>query len=431
MALIFFIITIITMMLSLTFFPKIKLGKFTFNTHWIIISIGAILMLIFGLVDGETFIELLFSDASMNPLKLIVLFISMTIISIFLDEVGFFKWLAYKLIDQVKGSQIKIYIALYALTAFLTIVTSNDVIILTLTPLMIYFTKNVKINPLPYLFGILVAANTWSLILVIGNPTNIYLATMQGIEFFAYLKVMWLPGLVAGISGFILTYLCFRKQLKTPMEPVVGAVILKHPALMVIGLVHLGLCIILLSVSNLIALEMWLITFIISISLTIIGFIYLKVHKESLSPMIKTYERAPWSFIPMILGMFVLVRALSDQGITTQLASWLYPLDPIWSYGLSSHFASNVMNNQPMSMLFAEIIANQGSMDMIKATYASIIGSNTGVLLTPFGALAGLMWFELLKSYGVDLSIGKYIKTVFIIGFVVLGLTLWTLTIII
>ena len=242
MALIF-IITIITMMLSLTFF-QIKLGKFTFNTHWIIISIGAILMFIFGLVDGETFIELLFSDASMNPLKLIVLFISMTIISIFLDEVGFFKWLAYKLIDQVKGSQIKIYIALYALTAFLTVVTSNDVIILTLTPLMIYFTKNVKINPLPYLFGILVAANTWSLILVIGNPTNIYLATMQGIEFFAYLKVMWLPGLVAGISGFILTYLCFRKQLKSPMEPVVGAVILKHPALMVIGLVHLGLCII-------------------------------------------------------------------------------------------------------------------------------------------------------------------------------------------
>ena len=54
-----------------------------------------------------------------------------------------------------------------------------------------------------------------------------------------------------------------------------------------------------------------------------------------------------------------------------------------------------------------------------------------GVLLTPFGALAGLMWFELLKSYGIDLSIGKYIKTVFIIGFVVLGLTLWTLTIMI
>src|SRR5690606_3926495 len=217
-------------------------------------------------------------------------------ISLFLDEVGFFKWLAYRLIDKVKGSQVKIFVALYALTSLLTIFTSNDVIILTLTPLIIYFTKNVKLNPLPYLFGILTAANTWSLMLMIGNPTNIYIASQQNIDFMSYLSVMWLPATVAGISGFALIYVIFRKDLKKSMEPVVGVVILKHPWLMIIGLTHLLLCITLLSISHLIAIEMWFITLIIGLLLTLIGVIYLRIYKENLSPIIRTYKRAPWSF---------------------------------------------------------------------------------------------------------------------------------------
>ncbi len=431
MVLFIFIATIVVMMSSLIWFPKIRVFRIDMNTHWLIISTGAILMLSFGNMDITTVLSSLWNDSEMNPIKLIVLFIFMTVISLFLDEVGFFKWLAYRLIDKVKGSQIKIFIALYALTSILTIFTSNDIIILTLTPLIIYFTKNVKLNPLPYLFGILTAANTWSLILIIGNPTNIYIGTQQNIDFISYLKVMWLPGLVAGISGFILIYMMFKKALKEKMEPVAGGIILKHPWLMVIGLIYLFLCIGLLAVSNLIQLEMWLITLIIAVLLTITGTIYLLSYSESLSPIVKTYERAPWSFIPMILGMFILVKGLSDGGYTESFGLFLQQFDPVWSYGIGGHLASNIMNNQPMSMLFAEILNSQPESSRLIASYASIIGSNTGVLLTPFGALAGLMWFELLKNYNVDLTIWKYIKTMFFLGTIVLVLTLLALMIMI
>ncbi len=431
MALIIFIITILAMMSSLIWFPKVKIYKFYLNTHWLIISTGAILMLFFGQINLYTLLNALWNESSMNPIKLIILFIFMTIISLFLDEVGFFKWLAYQLIDRVKGSQIRIFITVYTLTTVLTVFTSNDVIILTLTPLIIYFTKNVKLSPLPYLFGILTAANTWSLMLMIGNPTNIYIASQQNIDFMQYLQVMWLPALVAGFSGFILIYVIFRKKLSQQMEPVVGAVILKHPWLMVIGLIHLLLCIVLLALSNLIVLEMWLITLIIGLMVTLAGFIYLRAFKESISPIIKTYQRAPWSFIPMIISMFILVRGLSDGGYTDQIGLFLQQFDPVWAYGFGSHIASNVMNNQPMSMLFAEILSSQPESTRLVASYAAIIGSNTGVLLTPFGALAGLMWFELLKRYGIELTVWKYIKTMFLVGTIIILLTLLALILVI
>src|SRR5690606_16354710 len=128
MALFIFILTIITMMSSLIWFPKLKIKRLEINTHWLIVSTGAILMLLFGDIHYDTLWISLWNDSRMNPIKLIVLFIFMTIISLFLDEVGFFKWLAYRLIDKVKGSQVKIFVALYALTSLLTIFTSNDVI---------------------------------------------------------------------------------------------------------------------------------------------------------------------------------------------------------------------------------------------------------------------------------------------------------------
>lgn len=59
------------------------------------------------------------------------------------------------------------------MVAILTIFTSNDIVILTFTPFICYFSKNAKINPIPYLVAEF-AATTYSMMLIIGNPTNIY-----------------------------------------------------------------------------------------------------------------------------------------------------------------------------------------------------------------------------------------------------------------
>lgn len=82
----------------------------------------------------------------------------------------------------------------------MTVFTSNDVIILTFTPPICIFAKKAKISPLPFLFGEFIAANTWSMALIVGNPTIVYLAQSAGITFVEYVSVMALPTLAGGVN---------------------------------------------------------------------------------------------------------------------------------------------------------------------------------------------------------------------------------------
>ena len=198
--------------LSILLFPHIKIKRAVVDTYWIIALIVALVLLVFELAPISEVIKELTSVSDINPLKILVLFFSMTVISIYLDEIGLFRFLASIAIKKAKSSQHVLFFILYVLTSVLTIFTSNDVVILTLTPFICFFCKNAKVNPLPYLIAEFAAANTWSMMFVIGNPTNIYLATANGITFIEYFKVMALPTLAAGLVAFGVLYFLFRKN---------------------------------------------------------------------------------------------------------------------------------------------------------------------------------------------------------------------------
>jgi arsenical pump membrane protein len=56
------------------------------------------------------------------------------------------------------------------------------------------------------------------------------------------------------------------------------------------------------------------------------------------------------------------------------------------------------------------------------SVFSVIIGSNLGALLTPIGALAGIMWMSILKHKGVHFSFGEFMKYGAIItGFMLIG----------
>ncbi|NLG31267.1 MAG: hypothetical protein GX546_01715, partial [Acholeplasmataceae bacterium] len=126
--------TLILMICSLLFFPKIKIKKWSTDTYWVIVFLGALLIILTFTLDLKLLWEGLINNNAMNPIKLVILFIMMTFFSLLLDELGFFKWLAYLLLKRIKNSQVILFVSLYFLVGLLTIVTSNDVIILTFTP---------------------------------------------------------------------------------------------------------------------------------------------------------------------------------------------------------------------------------------------------------------------------------------------------------
>ncbi|MBR3617641.1 MAG: hypothetical protein IKN46_03095, partial [Acholeplasmatales bacterium] len=189
-------LSVILMIVAILKFPTLKIKGFQTDTFFIPILIGAIILLVFPLFDKTDFIKILTTNSNLNPIKILILFICVSMMSIALDEAGFFSFIAYKFIVKFKSSQFKLFIALYFLISLLTIFTSNDIVILTLTPFICFLCKNIKVNPIPYLIGEFMAANTYSMMLIIGNPTNIYLATSYNIDFISYLQVMALPTVI-------------------------------------------------------------------------------------------------------------------------------------------------------------------------------------------------------------------------------------------
>src|SRR5690606_17552312 len=356
MALIVFITTVIIMMLSLMFFPKIRVFKKEVETYWVVIVLGAIVALFITNMDLNNLLQSIFKDSEMNPIKLVTFFISMTILSIYLNEIGFFQKVAFWVLKKVKNDQNKVFLFFSILVSVLTIFVSNDVIILTFIPIIIYFCRHAKINPLPYLFAVLVFANTFSLILIVGNPTNVYLATNQNISFLDYMKVMIIPGIVTGLTSYLILWFIFRKDLKKPIEVPVDSNFEVNKLKMILGLSHLGLTLVLLTLSNLIDLEMWLITIVAAKSLLVITFIINKVQKNSQNLITVTLKKAPWTFIPMILGMYVLVDSVKQSGFHIQVFNFLNNFDPVYGYGISSFLLANVMNNLPMTMFIQLVI---------------------------------------------------------------------------
>lgn len=389
--------------------PSVRIGKINIGLYWVVALVGAVVLIAAGFVNFGELGGALLSDSAINPVKILVLFISMTVLSIFLDEIGFFKYIANVTMRHAKSSQMRIFIYLYIIVSVLTVFTSNDIIVLTFTPFICYFAKNAKISPVPYLVGEFVAANTWSMLLIIGNPTNIYIATTFGIDFLSYMSVMALPALFAGLTSFGMLLVLFRKKLSEPISPGIEVLNIKSKPLLVIGLVHLGGCIVLLTVSSYIGLEMWLITLGFMLSLFICTLVYKLIKHQPPRELWGCVRRAPWELIPFLLSMFVIVLAVDKYGITGALASFLSGGAGLWSYGLFSTLFSNVINNIPMSVLFSSIISAAPAVSY-GAVYASVIGSNIGAILTPVGALAGIMWMNLLKTQNVKFSFLSFVR---------------------
>lgn len=403
-------ITCVVMILSILFFPKIRIGKISIDTYWIVTLVGAGILLACGQASLKAVGSALISDTAINPIKILVLFVSMTVLSIFLDELGFFRYLAGVVLKKAKTRQTKLFLYLYITVSILTVFTSNDVIILSFTPFICYFAKNAKIDPTPYLAAEFVAANTWSMALIIGNPTNIYLATASGIDFFGYLKVSIVPTVAAGLVAFLALYLMFRKRLAAPIEGEAETVVIQDKLLLWVGIIHLGLCTILLAIGSYINLEMWLVSACAVGSLFIISGIIAVVRRQKPAAMLGCIKRAPYQLVPFVLSMFVLIVVLNEQGVTAAIGNLMGDDLSVLKYGATSFLASNLINNIPMSVLFSSIIQSSGGAAGISAVFATIIGSNIGALFTPIGALAGIMWSNILNKHEVKFGYLDFLK---------------------
>ncbi|MBN1858278.1 hypothetical protein JW848_03630 [Candidatus Bipolaricaulota bacterium] len=390
--------------------------------------LGPLLIVGFGFLSYQDVVRSISGDGLLQPGGVLALFLAMVFMSIFLDITGFFEMCARYALRNARADGRRLFLTIYATVSLLTIFTSNDIVILTFTPFVYYFARAARLNPTPYLVAEFFAANTWSMMLYVGNPTNILLAGARGLSFAEYSTWMFLPTLAAGITSVLLLLAVFRREIATPFvlpeqdRRPADALTDRAGAWMAGGL--LLICIALLAVAPYIGLRMWVVAVVCALVLLVCLAVrdsYAAFLRQHLAPLRngsakQTFARMPWTVVPFVLSLFVTVEALHRYGHTASLGRWFarlaetIPGGTVSVYGVSSTIAANLLNNIPMSLGFTFVMKDLVGPDLHGAMFATIIGSNLGANLTPLGALAGILWIGILHGKDHPISFLQFVK---------------------
>jgi len=373
--------------------------------------IGAITALIIGVVsfqDVITVIDIVW-DATLA-------FIGIIILSMVLDEIGFFEWAAIKMAKLSGGSGNKMFVYILLLGALVAAFFANDGAALILTPILLAKMKYLNMKPLA-IFAFLMAGgfigDSASNPLVISNLTNIVTAGYFNIGFLEYAKNMFLPNLLSIMASIAILWFYFRKDIPLTVdvsELPEAASVIKNQTMFKFSWFFLALLMLGYFIGD---------HYNLPISVFALGgaliFLAIANHYKAVKP-IMTIKAAPWQVVWFSIGLYVVVYGLKNAGLTDIIASWIEALShqgeavAIIGTGVLSGFISSIMNNMPTIMIMDIAIDKVGYAGNEALVYANILGSNLGPKMTPIGSLATLLWLHVLAQKGVKIGWGEYMK---------------------
>ncbi|KAJ2598501.1 hypothetical protein GGF39_002628 [Coemansia sp. RSA 1721] len=222
-----------------------------------------------------------------EPYGIVILIMSLAYICISLDQSGVLSFVAMHVTKRWGKNGRLLLLCFYVLSAVMAVLTSNDVVVLCLTPIICIFSDITGVDAEPFLISMFVSANTASMALYIGNPTNIVVAQANGISFLLYSAWMALPFLGAAIAGSVVLYLMSLRAI--PRDIAVDVSIsprsmLVRPKQAVFGSAVLVLCLIALSVSSFFGAAVWMVTLPFGLLMLIIDIVvdlYLTAAQQS------------------------------------------------------------------------------------------------------------------------------------------------------
>ena len=164
-----------------------------------------------------------------------------------------------------------------------------------------------------------------------------------------------------------------------------------------------------MAISSYINIEMWYVPLICSI-LTFAGcyFSTLIDKRRKRNFLVRALKKAPYSLIPFLLSMAVIILVLNNCGFVDIFAGFIDGKNVIL-IGIISFILANVINNIPMTMFFASVFSSAAFTTLSsKAIFSSILASNICAFFTPIGALAGIMFMKILKQNKIKFSFLKF-----------------------
>ena len=369
---------------------------------------GAFIALIFGVV---TFSDVL--DVTNIVWDATLAFIGIIILSLVLDEIGFFEWAALKMAKFSNGSGLKMFIYSILLGAFVSALFANDGAALILTPILLAKMRILQLNMKTIVAFLLAGgfiSDSASLPFVFSNLTNIVTANYFSIGFAQYFFDMIIPFIVSVIASTIFLWLILRKDIPKTVDITLlkePKSVIKNMKLFYFSWVFLAFLLCAYFLGD---------AYDLPISIFALGgatiFLIIATISKSVEPL-KIIKEAPWQVVWFSIGLYIVVYGLKNAGLTDYLAIILKDLSlrgetiAVLGTGFIAAFLSAIMNNMPTIMIMDIALNDIQNQAMI---YANIVGCNLGPKMTPFGSLATLLWLHVLAKKGVKISFVQYSK---------------------
>lgn len=359
-------------------------------------------------------------------------FIAIIIISLLLDEAGFFEWIALHVARWGRGNGSRLFALMVLLGAAVSAVFANDGAALILTPIVIAMLTALRFSPAATLAFVMAAgfiSDTASLPMVVSNLVNIVSADFFKVGFGEYASVMWPVNVVSVAATLLMLWVFYRKdiparyaseQLRNPAEAI------HDRATFVAGWWVLALLLLGLFALEPLGVPVSAVAAVCAVILLLIAG---KGHRISTRKVIR---HAPWHIVVFSLGMYLVVYGLRNAGLTDALASVLDALGKqgVWAAtlgtGMIAALLSSVMNNLPSVLIGALSIQGSHATGVVHQAmvYANVIGCDLGPKITPIGSLATLLWLHVLAKKDIRITWGYYFKVGSVLTLPILLVTL-------
>lgn len=375
---------------------------------------GAILVLFAGVIS--------FDQAILHiDWNTIGLLIGMMIIVGITRRSGVFEYLAIWAAKKAHGEPMRIMVALACITAVASALLDNVTTVLLIVPVTFSITKELKVNPIPFLITEIMASNIGGTATLIGDPPNIMISGPAGLDFMSFIYNLTPIAIVVFVVTIFLLRIIFRNDINTT-EELKNRIMqfdetkeLKDIALMKKSLAVLAITIIGFGLHGTLGIEN-------SVIALAGATLLLLITREEPEEVLLTVE---WPTIFFFTGLFILVGSLVENGIIAQIAEKAIEVTEgdllatgmliLWLSAIASAFVDNIPFVATMIPMInamgpegMNVIANLDPLWWSLALGACLGGNGTII-----GAAANVIVAGLADKNGYKITFVGYMKIAF------------------
>jgi Na+/H+ antiporter NhaD/arsenite permease-like protein len=394
--------------------------------------VGATLMLVTGMVSFEQAV----STDSIDYKTLALLFGMMVVIA-FLRLSGFFQRVMVSALRRI-STPLGLLAGTITLSGVLSAFLINDIVCLTLTPLVLHLARRLRVDPVPHLIALATAANIGSTGTITGNPQNIYIGSHSGIPYLRFAERLLPVAAIGLVLNLLVVVLVYRRRLFSqgsreglrswPAElrqrpesrgaditPLATDGALSGPA-------HLpnsngegpadGKSRRWLQFKSVAVTMVAVILFFTGLPLELVALGAAAVLLLGRTPPQKVYQQIDWSLLVLFTGLFIVVHAFQLHVVALWgINGWVWLLHhPIDLMSLVSAGLSNLVSNVPAVLLMEPVVKAVPEASRETAWLALAMSSTFAGNLTVLGSVANLIVVENAQREGITVSFWEYCK---------------------